>query len=115
MFQRELVQLVIDGAQKLNEMETKLENSESIDDVIASLESIDDVIAPGESIDDVNVSGTSLLPGYEHGGEAVGKRLSIHIFGTDAALLYSGNDARPKSGKLEQTSCTIRLHLKTVE
>ena len=48
-----------------------------------------------------SLSGTSLLPGNEHSEQNPGKRVSIKIFGTKGAILYSGNDQDPNSGKLE--------------
>jgi len=49
----------------------------------------------------MSISGTSLLPGYEHSDPGVGKRISIAIYGTKGAILYSGDDKDELSGKLE--------------
>jgi len=49
----------------------------------------------------MSLSGTALLPGYEHAKIRVGKRISIHIYGDDGAILYTGNDEDLQSGKLE--------------
>jgi predicted dehydrogenase len=48
----------------------------------------------------MSLSGTTLLPGYEHSEESVGKRVHIEIYGTHGALFYSGSSDQPSSGKL---------------
>merc|ERR1712194_29117 len=48
-----------------------------------------------------SVSGTSLLPGNAHSEPPVGKRVKIKIFGTKGALIFSGDDRDPSTGKLE--------------
>mmetsp|Transcript_8957 Transcript_8957/g.12705 ORF Transcript_8957/g.12705 Transcript_8957/m.12705 type:complete len:137 (+) Transcript_8957:1-411(+) len=49
----------------------------------------------------MSLSGTALLPGYEHAKTRVGKRISIHIYGDQGAILYTGDDDDLQSGKLE--------------
>ena len=48
----------------------------------------------------MSLSGTTLLPGYEHSEESLGKRIHIEIYGTHGALFYSGIQDQPSSGKL---------------
>jgi len=49
----------------------------------------------------LSVSGTSLLPGNAHSDPPVAKIINIQIYGTNGALMYSGNDQDPASGRLE--------------
>jgi predicted dehydrogenase len=49
----------------------------------------------------MSLSGTSLLPGNAHSDPPVGKLFHIEIHGTQGALLYSGDDQIPSSGRLE--------------
>jgi predicted dehydrogenase len=49
----------------------------------------------------VSISGTSVLPGHAHSDPPVGKRVVLEIYGSKGALLYSGIDTDPSSGKLE--------------
>ena len=48
----------------------------------------------------MSLSGTTLLPGYEHSEESIGKRIHIEFYGTHGALFYSGIQDQPSSGKL---------------
>lgn len=48
-----------------------------------------------------SLSGTTLLPGHAHSDPPVGKQVRIEIFGSNGALLYSGDDRDVKSGRLE--------------
>jgi predicted dehydrogenase len=47
------------------------------------------------------LSGTSLLPGNAHSAVPVAKEIRIKIYGTKGAILYTGNDRDPSSGRLE--------------
>jgi len=49
----------------------------------------------------MSISGTSLLPGHAHSDPQIGKKIRIKIFGTKGTLLYSGDDQRMDSGRLE--------------
>jgi predicted dehydrogenase len=48
----------------------------------------------------MSLSGTTLLPGWEHSEDSVGKRIHIEIYGTHGAVFYAGIDDQPTSGKL---------------
>ncbi|EJK62451.1 hypothetical protein THAOC_16938 [Thalassiosira oceanica] len=47
------------------------------------------------------LSGTALLPGSQYTDPPVGKLISVHIFGDQGSLMYSGDDRIPASGRLE--------------
>lgn len=48
-----------------------------------------------------SLSGTSLLPGNAHSDPPIGKLVRIKIFGTEGAIIYTGDDRDAKSGTLE--------------
>lgn len=58
------------------------------------------------AITTMSVSGTTYLPGDAHATPPVGKHILIHIYGTQGALLYGGQDHDPTSGRLE-----LRQHM----
>lgn len=47
------------------------------------------------------ISGTALLPGSPFADPPVGKLISIQIYGTEGSLIFSGDDTKPQSGRLE--------------
>jgi predicted dehydrogenase len=49
----------------------------------------------------LSLSGTSLLPGQAHSDPPVGKQIRLKIYGTKGAIIYSGDDHDPSSGRLE--------------
>ena len=49
----------------------------------------------------MSISGTTLLPGNAHSEPPVAKQIRIKIFGTEGAIIYTGNDRDSISGKLE--------------
>jgi predicted dehydrogenase len=49
----------------------------------------------------ISLSGTSLLPGNAHSDPPVGKQIRLKIYGTKGAIIYSGDDQDPSSGRFE--------------
>ena len=49
----------------------------------------------------ISLSGTTLVPGNAHSDPPVGKLIRIKIFGSNGAIVYSGDDRDIKSGRLE--------------
>eukprot|EP00804_Cyclotella_cryptica_P011426 CCRYP_016379-RA/>CCRYP_016379-RA protein AED:0.01 eAED:0.01 QI:173/1/1/1/1/1/2/128/448 len=48
-----------------------------------------------------SLDGTALLPGSQYADPPIGKHIRVEIFGTKGSLMYSGDDKKPETGRLE--------------
>ncbi|KAL7516401.1 hypothetical protein ACHAWX_001421 [Stephanocyclus meneghinianus] len=48
-----------------------------------------------------SLDGTALLPGSQYADPPIGKQIRVDIFGTNGSLMYSGDDKKPETGRLE--------------